>query len=76
MKPIGIVIEIEETKAFIRVPYKIDMAGDQIVTPKRNQERTTLLMEEKLKEESTQDTWSNLEWSHIREIQKQGGKWE
>lgn len=70
VKPRGIVIEIEETKSIIHVPYKIDMADDQIITPKRNQERTTLLMEETLKEESAQDTWINLEWSHIQETQK------
>ncbi len=72
VKPRGIVIEI---KPIMRVPYKINMADDQIVTPKRNQERTTLLMEEKLKEESAQDTWINLDWSHIQETQKHGGKW-
>ncbi|RXN25781.1 serine arginine repetitive matrix 5-like protein [Labeo rohita] len=53
MKPTGIVIE--ETKAFIRVLYKTDMADDQIVTPKMNQERTILLTEEKLKEEKLKE---------------------
>lgn len=75
VKPRGIVIEIEETKPIIRVPYKIDMADVQIVIPKRNQEGTTLLMEKKLKEESAQDTWISLEWNHIQETQKHGGKW-
>lgn len=76
----GNLIEIEETKVIIHVPYKIDTPDDQILTPERSQGRTTLLTEEKVKRESDQDTWSNLEWSnlewsHIRETQTDGGKW-
>lgn len=70
----GNLIEIEETKVIMHVPYKINTPDDQILTPERSQGRTTLLMQEKVKGESDQNTWINLEWSHVQETQKDGGR--